>query len=811
LPRTLIPGFQGALYHGKYGVLPFYHYEIPVNDNVKTIDVELKNQQYQLLALSPEKVSSPAYNDISNAIQIRTGFKTENGQRIAQIDFIPIEKDVVLDTYKKLISFGLEIKLTESAEKQQLVDFDFASESVMTDGDWYKFSVDASGVYKLTGADLQSAGISLSGLVSDNISVYGFGGMLNEENSDFRYADIPELAIRVVDGNDGVFDASDYLLFYAQGPDTWQFNENKSVFEHQLNIYDRKAYYFVHIGEGNGKRIATATMPETAASESFDTFTDYAFVEDETYNLIGSGRRWVGDKFEFTDNRSYTFPFDDLVVGSTAYIRAELVARSTVASSFSLFYRGTNLGNTLISQIPTGSYPAFAYDNTFETYFDLEDGGEMAFDLKYNRPLSGSVGWLDFIEVNVERELKFIQKQLLFRCPQSMENAVSQFEVANATDALIWDITELSQVENIAYDMLGSKATFRTNTNVLREYVAFTPDMAYTPSFIEQVENQNLHAISNVDMLIISPQLFVGQANELADFHRNDGLSVEVVTLDKIYNEFSSGSQDVTAIRDFVRAVYSQSSEVTPLKYLLLFGDASYDYLDRVDNNTNFVPTYESYESFDPIISIAIDDYFAFLDPNEGDMYYDDVDIGVGRFPVATVEEAADAVAKIKRYASAGEEVLGDWRNVVCFVADDEDYNLHIRQANDLANMVDTIFPAGNLDKIYVDAYQQEFTPAGQRYPAVNEAINQRVEKGALILSYTGHGGETGWGQERYLDMTDIETWKNKNKLPVFLTATCEFARYRGRNCLVYYFAGHLCRFKLCNKQEFLQQSFVSP
>ncbi len=200
--------------------------------------------------------------------------------------------------------------------------------------------------------------------------------------------------------------------------------------------------------------------------------------------------------------------------------------------------------------------------------------------------------------------------------------------------------------------------------------------------------------------------------------------------------------------------------------------------MERVAINTNLVPTFESFESFDPIISIAIDDYFGFMDEDEGDMYYDDIDIGIGRLPVVTVEEASQAVAKIKNYASSDTAVFGDWRNVVSFVADDEDNNLHIRQSDDLAKMVDTIFPGGNLDKIYADAYPQVFTPAGQRYPKVNEAINERIDKGTLILSYTGHGGETGWGQERYLDMPDIESWTNKDKLPVFLTATCEFARY---------------------------------
>jgi hypothetical protein len=288
-----------------------------------------------------------------------------------------------------------------------------------------------------------------------------------------------------------------------------------------------------------------------------------------------------------------------------------------------------------------------------------------------------------------------------------------------------------------------------------------------------------LHAELNHDYIIVTYPDFVEQANELADFHRsNSGLDVFVTTLEPIYHEFSSGRQDVSAIRDFVRAVYLNSEESAKLKYLLLFGDASMDYLLREDNNTNMVPTWQTYESFNPISSIATDDFFGFLDEDEGDFNYDVVDIGIGRFPVVSVTEAQNMIDKIKHYKSNSGAVMADWRNTICFIADDEDNNTHIRQADELSILVDTIYPMANLDKIYVDAYTQESTPAGQRYPKVNEAINERVEKGSLIISYTGHGGEVGWGQERYLDIPDIQSWTNYDKLPVFLTATCEFARY---------------------------------
>lgn len=778
--QVQIFSFSDAVYNGAYGLLPYFRFDIKLEEDVEDLKVQVNNQLFQLEAISKEISSHPAFQNISDEIQVRIAIKREHAGKIARIEFVPIKRNSILNAFSIMSSFSLDIEFVKPTIKKTYAEYGTLEESVMASGDWYKFKVNKSGIFKISGSDLQNAGISLSNLNPSKISVFGFGGMLKEKNADFRYPDIPELAIQVVDGNDGKFDVADYLLFYAQGPDTWKYNIANNIFEHQLNIYDREAFYFVRIGNENGKRMVVLPQSSENATFQAEEFTDYKFIDIETYNLIGSGRRWLGDKFEIINSATYNFNFENLIPGSDAFIRAEVVAKSTANSSFDLFYNGQSLGNVIISKIPTGNYAAFAYDNTFEKHFQLTSDPAISIDLKYNRPVSGSVGWLDYFEINVKRKLIFNQDQLAFRCAESVGGgAITQFSIGNATvTAKLWDISDLANVGSLQLSSNGNAAGFRVSTETLREFIAFEPTMAYSVEFVEKIANQNLHAVSNVDMLIVCPTEFLTQANELADFHQQDGLNVQVTPLSQIYNEFSSGSQDVSAIRDYVRSVYLQSSVSTPLRYLMLFGDASYDYLKREAINTNLVPTFESVESFDPIVSIAIDDYFGFLDLDEGDLYYDDVDIGIGRLPVANAEEASQAVSKIKKYASQRSPVFGDWRNIICFIADDEDNNLHIRQADDLAKMVDTIFPGGNLDKIYADAFQQVSTPAGQRYPKMNEAINERIDKGALIVSYTGHGGETGWGQERYLDMPDVESWANKDKLPVFLTATCEFARY---------------------------------
>jgi len=227
--------------------------------------------------------------------------------------------------------------------------------------------------------------------------------------------------------------------------------------------------------------------------------------------------------------------------------------------------------------------------------------------------------------------------------------------------------------------------------------------------------------------------------------------------------------------------LYERSGENGNPRYLLLFGDASYDFKDILPVNSNFIPTYESDESLHFINSFATDDYFGFLDPEENAGNGDLLDIGIGRFIVQNTADATMAVDKVIHYATSA-SLMGDWRNILTFTADDEDGNAHMTQAEQLANFVDTAYRSYNIDKIYLDAYQQASTPGGQRYPDVNAAISSRIEKGTLIINYTGHGGEVGWAHERVLEVSDINSWTNWDKLAVFVTATCEFTRYDDPN-----------------------------
>ena len=365
----------------------------------------------------------------------------------------------------------------------------------------------------------------------------------------------------------------------------------------------------------------------------------------------------------------------------------------------------------------------------------------------------------------------------------------------------IWEITDKINVKEVNTNLQGNVSSFILSTNTLREFIAFDGTSYLMPENLGKVENQDLHGLGFYDLLIITHKDFISEANRLADIHRkDDSMSVLVVTPALIYNEFSSGIVDITAIRDFVKMFYDRAATQEEMPdYLLLFGDGSYDPKNRIISNTNFIPAFQSLESLHPVSSFVTDDYFGLLDINEGENAYGVLDIGVGRLPVNTIDEARNIIEKIIKYTSKRdltEDIIGDntvlkpisnfadWRNVICFIADDDDVfndvitHSHRMDAEYVANFIDSTYNNYNIDKIYLDAYIQESTTGGQRYPEANRAINDRMKKGALVINYTGHGGEVGWTHERVLEISDINKWDNKFNMPFFLTGTCEFTRF---------------------------------
>ena len=659
--------------------------------------------------------------------------------------------------------------------------------SILSSGTFYKIGVKEPGIYKLDIPFISSLGISTAILPSANVRLYGNGGtMLAERNGGLWIDDLQENAIMVVDGGDGVLNGSDHILFYANGPDQWLKDSANQRFKHDKNIYSDKAFYFLSVA-GTGKRIPVSPTAGTPGI-TINSFSDRYFHELDTVNFLASGKEWYGEEFSNmpgrTLTRSFPISFPNIITGSTVTLQTQCIARSVGGgSSFNWKINNNAVQSINIPPVGSGQFDLFAQTVT-NTALTTVSQSDLDITYTYVPGSFNSQGWLNWFELFPHRQLSMNGlNQLLFRDWASVGNNIGEYIISNASTATrVWDITDPLAPVQLQHSFSGNELRFINSCSRLREYIAFNNSNFLVPSPEGKVANQNLHNASPVDHIIIAYPSFLSEAQRLVQFHQqHNGLRTLVVTTMQVYNEFSSGSPDPTAIRDFVKMYYDKFSNdpVNKLKYLLLFGDASYDYKDRLVNNTNFVPSYQNNVSLDILSSYTSDDYFGFLDDTEdinSAFVVNSLDIGIGRVPAKNPGEARNFVDKVEAYFSPAS--MAPWRNSFTFIADDEDQNLHLQDAEVITGTVSTVAPVFDTHKIYLDAFQQESGTGGSHYPLVNQAINNQVLNGTLIWNFAGHGGPRRLAEETILDQDIVNSWNNPNRLPLFITATCDFAPY---------------------------------
>ncbi|MCD4683762.1 MAG: T9SS type A sorting domain-containing protein, partial [Bacteroidales bacterium] len=203
-------------------------------------------------------------------------------------------------------------------------------------------------------------------------------------------------------------------------------------------------------------------------------------------------------------------------------------------------------------------------------------------------------------------------------------------------------------------------------------------------------------------------------------------------------------------------------------------GDGSFDYKNITNPNTNYIPVWESTESLNPVNSYCTDDFYSEFDEEDKTSM---LKIGIGRLPVKSTQEANAVVEKIIHYSS-NENAFGSWKNNFCLIADDEDNNLHLYNAEDIGEIVDTTDQIFNISKIYLDAYEQVSDTNGESYPDVNQALTDKINTGVSIVNYVGHASYYGIAHEKILTEEDLENWENYNFYPLLFTASCDFGRF---------------------------------
>lgn len=805
---------SGALYDLSRNALPYFQ-NVEITENGISTAPTLVTKEFVPVSEPSASIIKKNYGNYLGA-DFKISFSTSKSvnQLYHTVNIIPFRINLS-GTVEELTAYSINWRAIQTPSQGQNAKgaSSFTNSSVLASGNWYKIGVTQTGLYKITRSFLSDVGINVGALDPRKIRVFGNGGkMVPERNADYRIDDLKENAITVVGESDGVFDNGDYVLFYATGTTAWKSNgqTNGLKFSATTSLYSDTSFYFINVDGGNGLRMDSVSAQGIQSNIGTSTYDYYNYHETNITNFERSGREFFGEYFDVTVSYPFSWSDGDFVPGDTLLSEVSAVGRNSEITTYQV-----NCSNAVY----TFTTPGLNLNDMYEDYAAYGQGSykglctdAQKISISVTKITPKSIGWLNKVTINCRRQLILHGKQFCFRDTRITGTGKKcDFTIANPAlfNPVILNVTDPLSPSVQKYVQNGSNINFTANADSLNEYCIATANDFYTPAFVGKVVNQNLHAKTQADFVIVTHPLFLKEAEELGSFHRQkDGLSYVVAPIDQIYNEFGGGKQDPSAIRDFIRMLYSRNlAEGKQVKYVQLLGDGSYINKDRsLPNNSNLIPTYQSVESLSELESVATDDFYGMMDDSEGSLVEvtGKIDIGVGRMTCRTNEEVRAVLNKIYNYykkdaslqindnttCSATESVMGDWRNWMVFLADDEDGALHMSESNGLTGIIKNVAPYMNTDKIYIDAYKRYSTPGGLRYPDATTDLEKRLKKGAFAFNYTGHGGEVGLTAERMVDLDLITRLDNFNQLALFITATCEFSRYDDPNRTS---AGELC------------------
>ena len=656
-----------------------------------------------------------------------------------------------------------------------------ASSSLLSTGQWFRLSITEKGIYKVDVSILQQAGIDPTGIDPREVQLYGQpGGMLPQALSvSYPQSLQPHDSYLQHNGNDQ-WESDEFLLFYAESPDSYTYSSTDQLYHYQKNLYSDTLYYFLALKGEKGSRIETATTLNERSTVVIQQFDAYYAYEKDQYSILRSGRRWYGESLSNINSQlSFDIPIRP-VIGTEIIVHSEAVGRCTSSCELELSLEGNILGRHSFLPIREGSYERVGWHDR-QTFRHSLSSSSLSLQYAFSGGDTRAKAYLDLFFVQLKAELAYnTEGPLFFRHSRSSSEDLLSYEVSTSRAPFaLWEVSNAAHVQKLPFQLQGSRLSFlhQNRSDTLPEFVLFSIEDTRSPHYIRPVVNQSLS--SEAELLIVSAEILTSQAERLAELHRKeDGMKVEVISTRQLYLEVSAGRSDPTAVRNYAARLYREGR----LRYLLLFGAATFDYKEILDKTRTHVPIYQSESSLDPITTYASDDYFGFLEESEGSWSESPpedhtMDIGVGRLPARNLEEAIVMVDKITYYLRE-KSTLGDWRQKIYFVADDGDNNLHHNDIEKISAHIDELAPTFQSRKLYLDNYPQIQEGARQFSPAASAALDKIVDEGALVVNFSGHGNTSVWTAESLLSESQIKTWRNLDRLPLFITATCDFGRH---------------------------------
>ncbi len=660
--------------------------------------------------------------------------------------------------------------------------------SLLATGTWYRFNVTEDGIYKIDGSRLLAAGIPAS-TNPNTIKIYNNGGFELSFDPYSPYADdLMENAVFVQDaGTANRIDADDFILFYGKGTTGWKFNAETKTFSHYINRFaDANVYWLTYDG-ATAKRMVSVQSLDNPAPFQPAVVTGKVFREDEKVNVIKSGTEWLGQQFSINDAITYVVQLPGLDTQQPIRYNFRLAGRSHLyPSSFNIAERQQSLGDIYINGTYIGNYNSpQAIFQTFTTSripnFS-EPRSELKF--KFTSSASSSTGYIDWFELFYSRLLNAQNDLFSFHTHDTTGIAKYSINGFSSNDIRIFDVSDFNNTKIITSPaIITGSATFQINltANSPRELFVVGPGGYKTPPTFVKASNQNLHGAvtggDSIQFIIITHADFKSAANRLKTHRENQGadrLRTLVVDVNEIYNEFGGGLSSPMAIRNFLKYAY-QSLPFNSLKYVLLFGDGDYDYKRITTTGTNWIPPWQTVESYSEINSFASEDPFTIFDG------FKKSSLATGRLAVRSLSEANTAVDKIIEYEN--NPVRDPWKMRVTFVADDgpaapgeNDRDMHTTHAEDVAFVTPNYFEKR---KIYIVEYPSVITSTGIRKPTANQSIVKQINDGTLIINFSGHGNPRLWTHEQvFVRETDFQLLQNKGKYFYLIAATCNYSQF---------------------------------
>ncbi|WP_010664515.1 type IX secretion system sortase PorU [Marinilabilia salmonicolor] len=773
--------FRGSGYYDEESGIPVYTSSFPMPENFN-----LSGSIIDSVEFFPGKwvsVSKGNYltditgNDLTNSFSYK--IVTIRKKAYLEVEIIPYKQSTEPNNgWKKLIQYTVKVSFSpkKSAELKAASDR-YASNSVLSSGKWVKTGSSRRGIHKISYETLQQWGFTNP----SKVQVFGNGGaMVPINNSEERPDDLPPI---------GTLHTGNALFFYSPGTWNWIYDPGSEMFNFRNHQFSPMAFFFLSEVSGTVRTPEQQQSPAgttTATTQSYDALYFHAL---ENENILNSGNQWLGEKFNSTIamSRNFEVEIPNLITGEEALFHTQVAGRSNSSQAFDIQIGESAEQTVYINTVSLSDYLGYYLRLATGNHTFLPESSKFNINYTYSNASTTSIGWLDYFIINGRGHLSMENGSFDFR-DQSVviPGGIVNYEIAQASGSdLVWNISNPLVPLQMETEIENGTLHFTARADEIKEYVAFNPSQNFPqPEFIGNVENQNLHATTPAEMVIVAPPEFMGQAGRLANLHKQHSeLTVTIANRDQIYNEFSWGHPDPGAIRAFLKMLYDRAGDnvaISP-KLLLLFGDGTYD--NRHLNNTPAapLPTYQSDNSIYQTSTFVTDDFFGFLDDDEGDdLRNDRLDIGIGRFPVTSIEQAVTAVDKSEAYLQNQDN--GKWKTKLTFVGDDGDYNIHVRDADRLTQKISANHKQFDLNKIYFDAFPMTTGAVGKEFPEAKTRTMQAITEGTLIFNYTGHGSENNLAHEKLITRTDIKNWNNKSRLPLFITATCEFSRFDNHN-----------------------------